>query len=104
MADHPIPFDSESGRRLIEITPAWLVSEVLNLFPGGAAILTRFFAAGCSENPDCGTCPGRFIDSLEEAAWLSGAEDHLEEMVAELNESYRQWLDGEPFWGTAGSA
>ena len=38
------------------------------------------------------------------AGWLAGAEYRLEEMVAELNESYRQWLEGEPFCGTSGSA
>jgi hypothetical protein len=104
MADHPIPYDSESGRRIVEITPNWLVGDVLRLFPGAASILDRHFMAGCPEHPGCTGCPGRFIDSVEEAAWLSGAEDHLEELLAELNESYRQWLAGEAFWGVAGSA
>lgn len=104
MAEHPIPFDRESGRRIVEITPDWLVADVLTLFPGAPSILERYFRAGCPEHPGCADCPGRTIDSVEEAAWLTGAEDHLEEMIAELNESYRQWLSGEPFCGFAGRA
>jgi hypothetical protein len=104
MAEHPIPFDSLSGRRVIEITPASLVGDVLRLFPGAAIILDRHFMAGCPEHPGCTGCPGRFIDTVEEAAWLSGAEDHIEELVAELNEAYRQWMEGESFWGVAGKA
>ena len=104
MPDHPIPFDPESGRRTVEISPGWLVADVLGLFPGAAAIFDRYFQAGCPEHPGCAGCPGRFVDTVEEAAWLSGAEDHLEELLAELNEAYRQWQDGEAFWGVAGTA
>ena len=104
MVDHPIPFDPVAGHRYAEITPNWLVGDILNLFPGAAAILDRHFLAGCPEHPGCSGCPGRFVDSLEEAAWLSGAEEHLEYLLAELNEAYRQWVDGETFWGVAGRA
>jgi hypothetical protein len=31
MAEHPIPYDSDSGRRMVEITPNWLNGDVLNL-------------------------------------------------------------------------
>jgi hypothetical protein len=104
MAEHPLPFDPETGRRVIEVTPAWLMNDIMNLFPGAWSIIGRYFEAGCPENPACRGCPGRFLETIDEAAWLSGAEDHLEEMVAELNESYRQWQDGEPFCGTAGTS
>lgn len=104
MADHPIPFDSDAGRRSVEITPNWLVGDVLNLFPGASDILDRYFQEGCPEHPGCAACPGRFVDTIEEAAWLSGAEERLEELLAELNEAYRQWMDGETFWGVAGHA
>lgn|SRR5512140_851554 len=104
MADHPIPFDSDSGRRIVEITVTWLVSDILVLFPGAGSILESYFRAGCAEHPGCHDCPGRYLDSVEDAAWLSGAEERLEELIAELNESYRQWLDGEPFCGTSGTA
>jgi hypothetical protein len=104
MADHPVPFDADTGRRQAEISPTWLVGDVLNLFPGARAIIDRYFQSGCPEHPGCDGCPGRFIDSMEEAAWLSGAEDRLEELLAELNEAYRQWMDGESFWGVSGRA
>jgi hypothetical protein len=103
MAEHPIPFDPDAGRRVVEITPDWLLTDVLNLFPGAASVIDRYFGR-CPEHPGCRTCPGRAVESIDEAAWLSGAEDHIEELVAELNECYRQWLDGEPFWGTTGSS
>jgi hypothetical protein len=104
MAEHPIPFDPETGRRVIEVTPAWLIGDAQDLFPGAAAILDDYFRAGCPEHPGCNGCPGRNVDSIEEASWLSGAEDRLEELVAELNEAYRQWLEGEAFWGVSGKA
>lgn len=104
MAEHPIPFDPSMGRRAVEITPMWPVGDVQELFPGAAAILDQYFKAGCPEHPGCQDCPGRNVDSIEEAAWLSGAEDRLEELVAELNEAYRQWMEGEAFWGVSGKA